>query len=298
MNIYKVENRVRELSRKSVLTEEEEFELLEKLEYLIDKTKRYDYAIHLGGIYYAKKQYDLALKYYELAETLGSKWAWNGLGYIWYYGRTGTIDYEKAFKYFSRMVNEGGDEEEYDKVEAKFKLADMYKNGYYVDKNWEKYVEIIEELYSEVKDEFYMPRAEVFTRLASIRTLQGENDEAVNLYLNARMDLINRVANNRFFGDLNRIKWLENDLYKLIDFDRTEFDLFDLYYLLSEEHVVAFDYVGETHVIESKRNDGEMNIRLDDMWFRNIDDFFNKAELDGETIEYHCWDMYNWRVME
>ena len=298
MNIYKVENRVRELSRKSVLTEEEEFELLEKLEYLIDKTKRYDYAVHLGGIYYAKKQYDLALKYYELAETLGSKWAWNGLGYIWYYGRTGTIDYEKAFKYFSRMVNEGGDEEEYDIIEAKFKLADMYKNGYYVDKNWEKYVEIIEELYSEVKDEFYMPRAEVFTRLASIRTLQGENDEAVNLYLNARMDLINRVANNRFFGDLNRIKWLENDLYKLIDFDRTEFDLFDLYYLLNEEHVVAFDYAGETHVIESKRNDDEMNIRLDDKWFRNIDDFFNKAELDGETIEYHCWDMYNWRVME
>ncbi len=297
MNIQSIKSRVRELARKSYLTEEEEFELIEKLQFLIDKTKDHHYAEYLGGIYYDKKMYDLALKYYELAETLGSKWAWNGLGYIWYYGRTGQVDYEKAFKYFTKTVKDKSSHREYDKIEASFKLADMYKNGYYVEKNWDKYVEMIEDLYTQVKDQFYMPRPEVFTRLASIRTVQGRKEEAAELYLTARNDLINRVANNRFFGDLNRIKWLVNDLYQLIEFDRTEFDLFDLYYLLQEEHIVTFELEDTEHVIESRKEENEMNIRLDEQWFRNIDDFFIKAVIDNESVESLYWDMTNWRIV-
>lgn len=298
MNIWDIENRVRELANKTVWTDEEEFEIIEKLQLLIEKKKDYRDAEYLGGIYYGNKQYNLALKYYELAETLGSRWAWNGLGYIWYYGRTGHVDYEKAFKYFSKVVNDEKSDNEYDKAEAQFKLADMYKNGYYVEKNWDKYIEMIEDLYDKVKNHYYMPRPEVFTRLASIRTLQGRSDEAVDLYLSAKRDLIERVADNRFFGDLNRIKWLVNDLYKLIDFDRTEFDLFDLYYLLKDEHVVTFEIDNEKHTIESRRDGNEMNIRFDDKWYRNIDDFFIKAVIGDESIEAYYWDMVNWEVVE
>ena len=105
MNDDLIEKRVRELAGRSYLSEEEEFELTENLRFLIESTKDYRYAEYLGGIYYDKKMYDLALRYYELAETFGSTWAWNDLGYIWYYGRTGHADYEKAFKYFSKTMN-------------------------------------------------------------------------------------------------------------------------------------------------------------------------------------------------
>lgn len=296
MNLWVIKSRVDKLMRKSHITDEEEYELIECLNYLIDETKEYRYAEFLGGIYYGRKMYDLALKYYEMAETLGSKWAWNGLGYIWYYGRTGETDYEKAFKYFSKMVEDNESDNAYDKIEAQFKLADMYKNGYYVQKDFDKYVEIIESLYESVKDEFYMPRVEVFTRLASIRTSQGKTEEAVELYLTAKNDLIGRLANNRFFGDLNRMKWLTNDLYKLIEFDRTDFDLYDLYYLLNEEHTVSFEYDEVVHEIESKQSE-EMNIRLDDKWFRNIDEFFINAVVDEESIEAINWWIEDWRIL-
>ena len=54
----------------------------------------------------------------------------NTLGYIYYYGRCtdGVADYENAFKYFSLGAAAGI-------FESMYKLSDMYKHGYYVEKN-------------------------------------------------------------------------------------------------------------------------------------------------------------------
>ena len=54
---------------------------------------------------------------------------------VWYYGRTGTVDYEKAFRYFSMAGHN---------PVAEYKLADMYHNGYFVEKDDVKYKEIIQ----------------------------------------------------------------------------------------------------------------------------------------------------------
>lgn len=62
--------------------------------------------------------------------------AYECLGYIWYYGRTGERDYKKAFEYFSKMMDKGN-------LVAEYKVADMYKNGYYVDKDQNKYENMI-----------------------------------------------------------------------------------------------------------------------------------------------------------
>jgi hypothetical protein len=54
----------------------------------------------------------------------------NTLGYIYYYGRCNNSvpEYDKAFKYFS-LGAAGG------LFESLYKLSDMYKNGYFVEKN-------------------------------------------------------------------------------------------------------------------------------------------------------------------
>ena len=299
MTIIEAKEILAELERKTSLTEEEEHELIETLEFVIEKTGESRYSEWLGGIYYDKRIFDLALKYYELAEAQGSVWAWNGLGYIWYYGRTGTVDYEKAYRYFTKVREyEGDDIDEFTKIEASFKIADMYKNGYFVEKDEDRYVEMIEDLYKQIQDSnLFLPTAEVYTRLASIRARQGRKEEAIDLYYDARNDLICRLKYNRFFGDINRINWLVNDLYELIEFDPTDFDLYDLFYLLKEEHLVSFKYRRKIHEIESKLSDeGEMNIRFDDRWYRNITDMFIRQDLSGESIEHEYLDLNDWRL--
>lgn len=288
-----------ELERKSSLSDEEEHELIETLEFMIEKTGESRYSEWLGGIYYDKRIFDLALKYYELAEAQGSVWAWNGLGYIWYYGRTGTVDHEKAYRYFTKVREyEGDDIDEFMKIEASFKIADMYKNGYFVEKSEDKYIEFIEDLYKQINDsDAFLPTAEVYTRLASIRAKQGRKEEAIDLYHDARNDLIYRLKFNRFFGDINRINWLVNDLYELIEFDPTDFDLYDLFYLLKEEHLVSFKYKRKIHEIESRMSEeGEMNIRFDDKWYRNITDMFIRQDIGNESIEHEYLDLNDWRL--
>jgi len=74
----------------------------------------------------------------------------NTLGYIYYYGRIdpdGKPDYEKAFFYFSVGST-------YGIVESKYKLADMFVNGYYVARNEKMARDIVGELYAETKYRF------------------------------------------------------------------------------------------------------------------------------------------------
>lgn len=85
----------------------------------------------LGGLYYTgrigKQDYNKAAKYYTQAISLGDFQAAENLGYIYYYGRIGKVDYEKAFKYFSLAATSGI------QPRAEYKIADMYMNGFYVD---------------------------------------------------------------------------------------------------------------------------------------------------------------------
>jgi TPR repeat protein len=112
-------------------SEEDVFIFTEALNYLIQEKNDPHAMMELGGWYYGKRQFDLALKYYEMAEPFGLDIADECLGYIWYYGRTGETDYDKAFFYFSKSAEQGH-------LKSKIKVADMYKNGYAVEKNYPK----------------------------------------------------------------------------------------------------------------------------------------------------------------
>ena len=264
---------------KNNYTEDEEFEFIEALDFMIRETADPRYMMDLGGHYYAKRIFDLALKYYDMAAAAGYEPANECLGYVWYYGRTGTKDYEKAFKYFTAAAERGN-------LVARYKIADMYKNGYYVDKDYAKYKEIIRELYPEVKDLTHLddPLPEVFTRLAAIETEEGNPEEAIELYFHAKWFLAQRIKYNPFFGNLNIMKWLIEDLYKLTEPDPDDIDLFDLYYWLTRPCKITFCVDGEEHAVSCVEENGEFVINLEDQWYRNVDDFFKKANIDGELL--------------
>ncbi len=274
------------------VTEEDFFLFAEAMDFLINEEHQPQDMMYLGGVYYEMKRFDLALKYYEMAATYDYDDAYEGLAYIWYYGRTGQRDYKKAFENFSKLMNKGN-------LVATYKVADMYKNGYYVEKNLDTYKEIIEKLYPKVITcrNVFDPVPEVLTRLARIRTEEGELEEAVNLYLMSKNWLAQRIGYNAFFGNLNIMKWLIDDLYELIEFDEDYFDFYDLYYLLKSPHKISFDYEDEAYLVESQLEGDECVVCFNGKWFHSRDDFFKEALIGDTKLTTIYADLYGFEVI-
>ena len=273
------------------VTEDDVFMFTEAMNFLIEKHHDPRDMMHLGGYYYEQKKFDLALKYYEMAATYDYNPAYEGLAYIWYYGRTGERDFKKAFTYFSKLMEKG------DPV-ATYKIADMYRNGYYVEKDQAKYEEIIERLYPKVKkmNNVFDPVPEVFTRLARIRVSQDRRKEAIELYLQAKDYLAQRIRFSAFFGNLNIMKWLVDDLYELIDFDPEDFDFFDLYYLLKSPHKITFFYRKEKQNLESVMEENACVVCFNGTWFPGRDEFFRDACIGDRKLTSIYRDLYGFKV--
>ena len=292
MTVREAEKIRRDYYGKISPSEEDRFLYAEALGFLIGETRDASAMVELGAMHYEQRQFDLALKYYEMAAERGNLNAISNLGYIWYYGRTGEVDYEKAFSYFDRARQMGD-------LIAAYKVADMYKNGYFVAKDPARYRKIIEELYLRVKDHAHpdTPAPEIFTRLAGIRAEEGKTEEALSLYDHARKCLEWRIQVHPFFGDLTIMKWLIRDVYRLRDFDESRCMLFDLYYLLEKPVRVRFFFEGKPHEVEAVPEAGGMTVRFDDRWFRTVDDFFRKAELDGLLLTTRCEELFDFEVL-
>ena len=107
MTISEAESVCRAFHRLSSPTEDDRFLFIEAMDFLVRETAGPEYMMELGGFYYEEKKFDLALKYYELAAECRWPAAYLCLGYVWYYGRTGNRDYEKAFRYYTLAAESG-----------------------------------------------------------------------------------------------------------------------------------------------------------------------------------------------
>ncbi len=291
MTIAEAEKIVRSFENNHNPTEDDVFMFTEAMGFLIDKKHDPGDMMWLGGYYYEIRRFDLALKYYEMAATYDYDPAYECLGYIWYYGRTGERDYKKAFEYFSKLADK-------DDPVATYKVADMYKNGYYVEKDEKKYEQMIEELYPRVRDmvNVFDPVPEVFTRLARIRVSQGRIEDAIDLYLYAKDFLSQRIRHNAFFGNMNIMKWLIDDLYELIEFDMDDFDFYDMEYLLKTPHRITFKYKGKKQIVESVKEGAECTVCFNGKWFRTRDDFYKDGCIDGTRLTDIYDDLYGFKV--
>ena len=290
MNEQDARKIVRAIGYKNNISEQEMFMFTEAMNFLIKKYHDPEDMLELGGVYYEQRKFDLALKYYEMAANMGYEPAISGLGYIWYYGRTGKVDYEKAFNYFSKSASLGN-------LQSEYKVADMYKNGYFVEKDYDKYVTIIKELYPIVKDGNYLI-PEVFTRLAGIYTKEGKNRKAINLYKKAKESLAQRIRYNAFWGNLNIMMWLIDDLYKLKKFNKKDFDLYDMFYLLTKPCVISFIYENKTYIVRSVMEDDNIAIEFNDIWYRKREDFFNKATIDDVLLTKLYFQLEEFEVID
>ncbi|MCR5167734.1 MAG: hypothetical protein K6C13_11060 [Oscillospiraceae bacterium] len=253
-------------------TDDEFFLFTEAAELLYKHTGEPGYMMTLAGVYYGRKEYELAQKYYEIAAEQGDDYSNIGLGYIWYYGRTGEIDYKKAFEYFSRCKGD---------INAEYKLADMYRTGKYVDKDQKKYEEKIEEIYELLQyseNKHYVP--EIYSRLARIRMSQGRDKEAFALLCGARKSLAKRLRHDSFFGNFTIMKGIIEDLHKNKYYTEghPEYDIFDLYVLFEKPCSAELTLYGDnTHIkANAVEEDGAIVVECGGKWYRSAAEFIQK----------------------
>jgi len=274
-------------------TKDDEFLYIEASKYIIEADtsieaiqRKDDIACYLAGYYYSKKKYDLAEKYYLIADELGNQYASDGLGYIYFYGRNGSVDYKKAFYYYSKAAKFGNDE-------AKMKIADMYHHGYGVDKDENKYKKMIIDLYKKL-DKISNPFTffyndtcfpEVAHRLASIYIDEGHPNDCIEMLKKAKDCIAQRLNScEAFWGNLIVCKTIICVIYKVIEFDKNNFDLLDLFYVLSYEHRVKLIFNENIYQIESKFDEGDMRIICNGKSFKNDIEFYQQVLIENKHI--------------
>lgn len=288
MNKEEATRLIKRFYRNDNHTENDEFIFVEACNYLIETENNTDVMTSLGGFYYDKKKFDLALKYYLMADEAGDKWAADGLGYIYYYGRVGERDYKKAFHYFS-IAKENGN------LEAAMKIADMYHNGYGVEKDDIKYKAILLEIYDKVKDskDLFEPYPEVAHRLADIFIKEGHGEDAIALLNKGKSYIEQRIRYNPFRGNFIVCKRTITLLYEVVEFNKDNFNFFDLFYVLKKPNKVKLTYKGKQYIIESFFDEGEMRVKCEDKFYKSIENFLMYAMFDNKhtyVIDYE--DLY------
>ena len=271
---------------------ESDIEFVETMASLIRETEDTWAMSGLGAWYYDRKRFDLALKYYQMAYDHGDHEIACSLGYIWYYGRTGEVNYELAYRYFQEAADHGD-------LNAKLKLADMIHNGYYVPADEKKYARIVEQVYREAQNDEYPPRIVPYAavRLAKIRKAEGNIQEAVLLYRIAKKNLIHMIELCHFFGDINVMEWLMDDLYTMIEPDYSDLDLYDLFYVLKTPKEVTFRFKRGKYMISSCRIEtGEPAFLFEDRWYRSFNELLLNAMLDGQYLSVLASQLYDFEV--
>ena len=124
-------------------------------------------------------------------------------------------------------------------------------------------------------------------------------DEAVSLLLEGKSMLSSRIGYDHFFGNFSIMEEMINYLYRLKKFDRTKFDLYDLYYLLKEPITVRFSYEDKEYTVESVREDDDtMSVCFDGKWYHTLTDALMVTQgNNGYYITLAPWRMKDFEVI-
>lgn len=269
----------------------------------------------LGDIYNEQGRYDLAYKYWNKAIENGIKARIYSIGELYFQGRLGKPDYKKAYECFNKCIGLVGitDLEEellesYRRL-AKLRIADMYKDGLYVSKDYDKYVAIVRMIHSDLEPTSELRKSdgshyEVMKRMGEITLkeyfdLQDElwalddeiaekGQESSNYRYAAKYNLadcIKEVAEIK--EKLETMQEIIALIYESIDHDIEEVDenddIYDLFHFLERTGKLNLVYKNRRYKIENRYRYGTMAIHFQNKWYRNLSDFFYKATL-GENI--------------
>ncbi len=156
----------------------------------------------LGALYYTgrcgEQDFEKAVKYYTMAAENGNMIAIQNLGYCYYYGRSVEVDYKKAYHYFIKGALNGD-------LISLYKIGDMYKNGYYVDKDEAQALSVYLRCYREMTDEFaHSNGADICMRMGNAYYYgvgtEIDYSEALKYYQEAERYYYIKIKNGDYFA--------------------------------------------------------------------------------------------------
>lgn len=272
-------------------SDDDKFLFVEALHFLIDAYHNPNDINNLAWHYAEEREFDLYRKYLEMAAEYGFHPAFEGLGYVWYYGQTGTVDYEKAFHYFSKGAESPDD---YLRICCEYKIADMYHFGYYVDKDEERYKSMIGRLYHEISHpeklttiipSEFLPNPSIYSRAAEIAAEEGMGFIAYILLENARILFAEYLQKNpSWWGNIEEMESVVMRLHELPDKHDDRINLYDLFWFAKKSCTMSFIYEEERFTIECIEEDRNIVIKFNNKWYRDPRSFFEKATIDGRPI--------------
>ncbi len=164
------------------------------------ETKAYAY---YGGNKIVPCDWKIAEQALLKLERSGDTYAANSLGYIYYSNRLGEPDYNKAFTYFSKAAKAGV-------VEARYKLADLYRKGHGTAKDPEKAFKLLKQVYdgqlASIQDGYFGCKyADVALRMGYCfeegSGCQQDHHKAHEFFLRAKYAIDMRILKSKGFGD-------------------------------------------------------------------------------------------------
>ena len=287
MSGYDPYEHMREFYKLDNPSEDEQFRFVEAMQHIIQTSPfpedRSIFSYNLAVYYRNIKEFDLEKKYLEIGELQDDTACKEELGFIWYYGLCGQVDYKKAYNYFKACGTR----------RSLYMISDMYHKGQYLERNDYKSREILEDLIVDLESEKNDSRftistlfPEVAVRLAKLNIEEEEDTEfdLDNLF-EARDILALRQQRRPFWGNIKTM----HDILDTTEFmaGGEEFLILDLYDLLTFDSpmgVLTFDYNDEIYQIDVFQHDRSTVYQYNDKWYRGPEDFLDKAVIDGKKI--------------
>ncbi|MBO4687499.1 MAG: sel1 repeat family protein [Clostridiales bacterium] len=281
-------------------TDEDKFLFVEAQLFLIHTYHNPKDMHNLAWFYLEERRFDLEVKYLEMAAALGHISSIEELGYIWYYGQNGVVDYRKAYECFSQGVESGN---EITAICCGYKLADMYHYGYYVRKSEVKYSLMIKDIFARVSDPdgnclMTIAYPDVAYRMAGILVEEGRKTKAYRILKEATRILSEAIRDNpNWWGNIELMDYIVTLMHEVEP--RSEdmrLSVYDLFWIWKMPCKMAFLYDGRRFVIEVEPDEDGNVIRFEGKWYRNARDFFEKAQIDGKKIVYLYDELFDMEV--
>jgi len=157
---------------------------------------------NLGSLYYTgrggEQNYEKAVKYYAMADKLSERQATENLGYCYYYGRTGEVNYNKAYHYFVKGALDNH-------LNSLYKIGDMYRNGYYVEKDEREAFYIYSHCYEQMSGVYSEPiSADICKRMGDVYYYgigtQKNPESAIKFYQEAEQHYYRKINDGDYFA--------------------------------------------------------------------------------------------------
>lgn len=266
--------------------------------FLMDEYGDTKAAITSGDDYYSDRDFVNARRNYQYAAERNEPYGYIGLGNLWHYGRCGTVDDQKAYECYQKavalltgredfIVNPDPkpvlkDEDAYDDlINAVYQIADLYREGSYVQQSFSIFSSLIRYLYDWMKEpeifDYYMPEVELRMADATLHENPDDQNRALTYLDDARKRMCVRLEGDSFFGDYEVMKDIVNRIHDLKKPDTNDYDLYDLNVLIEKPCTVSFICQNQKYEI-TREKDGKIHDR--NHIYASVNEWLQNAKIN------------------